>query len=965
MSPAAIIERLHGAELHHKDFLFGLLGSLKSSKGSTDRLPAITRGLCTHNQKLLAVMHPFLPDSTDAPDGDLDTLKDCVNEWLLWFEESFVVFEKYAAAVAPARFISDPAARVPLLHCTHYVAFIDALAAVLRNPFVLDRLHDAKARIALLLELSLASEEEARLNNISFDRVKGFESLNVSCFFTTDQIVRRTKNIPLFMGSTRAEFVLLALSHQKQHGDYDALAILEVAPGSDARAVLYPPFRVNELSMSLSYDCINFAPFVPHKGTGRTVISVTGSSKVIETWFALLLKIFPTDDKLVTSDNIQLVGLGINTYLDDSGSASPALSASSHCEALSQVSALSHASRQEQPAKESKSRDSPKPESFARPCITSETSRASSDSNRSLEIMRKLLSNDGIEQEHITSHLLVVERRQPRDSVPTVYDYDDHGDDSSAIDSLDCFEIVNPKQQPKPLNTAAIAAQSLPDLRMPEPFAPMYTNAAGSAVDVKNFGKSHNPSFAKVEANKKNRRMSFFGLFKRKPKTNSSAETTQPQTSLTDITSLEHKVEDDQLPANLQTDTIAQTEIIPQVEQTAQRNATSQIETSPKAKKRPDLQIEIPRHSQVDTSSLPASATTRTLPLPFALPSSSSMYFFKPYLQNNRSAATLDGTSSGVAVKEEQTLQIPPEFKEIINSDDTIDFYLSPSAPESIKVSQWKPKYGKWELLTSNECVFVKIAVNYELSKSWLLVFKEEYDAEFDEVVDKPVLVLNLDEDTKLRQLTALDIEISSTNTFTAAKQMIIVRCYDSSLVADIKTNLDNLLSVIRSKRTLSASATHSLSLLSKPSASSTLTSIYTHLDVTAASSLSDLEIDDRVESDRLLLDRMTVKVHMQMESYEHVHQLSSWKSLAMCSLSVLHSVDGNKEGTYHLELRLLEDGGDEDPESFDWKFSDANILDCIERIGKAGLLVKVAEDEIYMLECKGKKELKKLVALF
>ena len=153
-----------------------------------------------------------------------------------------------------------------------------------------------------------------------------------------------------------------------------------------------------------------------------------------------------------------------------------------------------------------------------------------------------------------------------------------------------------------------------------------------------------------------------------------------------------------------------------------------------------------------------------------------------------------------------------------------------------------------------------------------------------------------------------------------------------------------------------------------KPSASSTLNSIYTALNdcKSPAQSNSSPESVNKSGLNMLLMDRMTVKLHKQLESYERIHHISSWKAISMYTMEIFHSTEHGKDGgTYHFELKPQGDYNEKEVPIFLWAFEGSNIFDKIETIGKAGLLVKVDPNEIFMVECKGKRQLARLYGIF
>lgn len=932
MLTVSTVAALRECENGQKDNLIGVLALVKLSRASAKdaHVASIVRGLCTQNGKLLSMLEACLSEIGQDSDLEMDIFKLFVNEFILWYENAIVVFEKYLACFPIEGDVL--VIEKPLLHCGCYPAFADSAVAVIRNPFVADKLQECKTRSIALLRQYDAYTDNLRLNNISFDQIRAIGGHNVSCFFTMDQIVERTENEPLYLGSEKVEFLLLNLLKKNTPHFYDALVVVSVPENEGARSVLFPPFRINELSMSYTKELMKFTTLSLVSQSNQDSFSICGPEQLILAWFAKLARIFPTDTKLVLSQDLNLNGLGIATVSSsESGNSSNS----------------------------DNSAGSSDSESATFPTRHSEESRRSS-----LEIMKKTLTNNGISKpEELKKFLQVVKAEEPCNSVKADYDYADVESavdlDSLQEDFASGFEIVTASRATKP----ELVTQSLPDLSVSVASPAInpksvYTNAAGSAIDINNFGKSYNPQFVytddvsesvpqrPVQAKARN---SIFGIFKR----NKSKETLKD--TLKETETKETGVKD-------------------KAGQTTQKLNTGEKEAG--ISKRPELSIEVPKIESAPSSSQPLSATSsnfgRTLPLPFALPSSTSTYFFKPpaNLQLNNNS-----TSSLSVPEKEEPLRIPTDLKDIVNSDESIDFYISPTSPKSLKVSRWKQKYGKWEMITTNENLFVKIVANYVLHQSWLLVFKEEYDDEYKEVIDKPVLMLNIDNNVKVRQSSALDLEIDAVNSITSERILVIARCFNSALLSALKSNLENIVEVMNSNSTMVKSATFdsnqtiaSSIMSAKPSASSTLTSIYTALnDAKQTPQLCNSGPNDDVipEGEMVLLDRATIRLHQQQESYEKIHHLSSWKTITMYSLQIFHGVDSFEKGAYHFQLESLDESVGEELALLHWRIDEDKIFDKVERIGKAAILLKVKDDEIYMLECKGKKEVKRLFELF
>lgn len=382
-------------------------------------------------------------------------------------------------------------------------------------------------------------------------------------------------------------------------------------------------------------------------------------------------------------------------------------------------------------------------------------------------------------------------------------------------------------------------------------------------------------------------------------------------------------------------------------------------------------------HIKTDFSDLPSPADatpspTTVTPSPtgsaFALPSSTSTYFFRP---------------DTAAPTKETPLAIPQELKDIINDDLSVDFYLSNSTPKNIVVSKWKSNYGKWEMLTINERLFIKIVINYESNKSWLLVFKEEYDHEYKEDVDMPVLILDLDQEkSSIRQSTALDLQITACNSVTQEKALTLIRCKTGALSTEIFNTVNSVLKLLDTKpifrsgseQTNVANVTMASSIMdaSERTSSTTPTSISSPVDKMHASapsnySLSTIEasnaqlINNPDNQKLLVLDQFPVRLQRLLPGATPlINEASSWKVLSMYSVTIYLILDSFTHKNYY-NIVLTNTVMDSDAPDHSWLLADEEKLNRLERIGKAGLRIKVDQESCFMLECKGKKELKKL----
>lgn len=926
---SAIVSALTKCELEENNNLVEILSVVRSSRRSeTDaKLALVVRGLCTQNLALLAILKRC---DQEMIHDEKEVFKTLVNDFIVWFDDALVVFERYLLCFPLPEDYEYAKFLKPVLHVGCYSAFIDLAISGLRNPFIVEKLTSFRCQIASLLDRYSEHLKLRNLDKISFDNVQAFGGNKVSCSFTVSEIVERTKNEPLFVGLAQVEMLLLNLrsssgAPRSPGSNFNALAVLRRHGDDDPRALMFPPFRINEVAIGLSEKGLSLEAIAFFTKPSQDKITISGLLETLQRWHEKLSKILPQmNDKFVPSGKLELAGLGISCLSSDDDSAAS-------------------------------------PNSFA---SFTPPSTAYSDEHTKLptEIMKKTLGDGSASTGEVTKTMNLVENTVPG-SVEVEYC---HADDVESVVSSDdediesSFEMVKPKQR-----------------SVSPPKATVYRNAAGSAINIHEFGKNYNPSFCSVnEVDEKKPKKKFFSsLFKKNksresllekaaelvpenpPKVQAAAKKSQEKPKLG-----REQRKHEEKPRESKT-------------QRAPRIKKPEPSTSPEKKnaqkvvKPPPLDLSGVSKSTDSSSSGPLSATSSTfkssaLPSPFALPSSTSTYFFKP---GTPGAESNNNSSSSLATNQsEQPLSIPASLKEVINSDNTIDFYISPTKPKVLKVSKWKRKYGKWEMLTTNENLFIKIVTNYEMHKSWLLTFKEEYDEEYDEIIDKPLLIMNIDSSTQSRKSSALDLEIQATNAINGEKILIIMRCFNGNLMNDLSKNLEDIIDMMSSKspnRTSLSESSSTLmsSLMSKPSFSSTLTNI--QLEDSRESSLSPqvpVEPQQEANPDMLLLDRMTVRLHKQMESYEKIHEVSSWKTLAMYTLSVFHSAGSVDNGMYHL---ILESQSGE-PQKIQWSFGEDKVTEKMEQIGKAGLLVQPGL-EMFMVECKCKSQLRRLQGLF
>lgn len=1066
-----LITKLLESENAENSNLIEILGNIKPSKSANTSITSIVRGLFTKNKKLLSSLNTVSIELANNSGNSIQLFKNFVNDFIIWLEEDGVVlFEKYLSQISnPENSLesSSPEGSIcfgkPILNCLNYIKFINESLLILRNPFIVDKLSFLKERLAELIDSYHEFLEVKYLNNISFNDVKLFcetdeansvskskSFAKVSSFFKMDQIVERTKNERLFIVKdelklANVELMLLNLSGSS----YNSLALLSVPTNQDLpRSLMYPPFRVNELSIvyiksmnQILLKSINFSS----KHSSNSVTISCEDPRLLYVWYKKLERIFPLEESdspvsqyfLINANNksndIRMSGLGINVLSDcqhkqeinprgsfgvrhskNNIQANPIFNSNGNDKHASKIS--SH-----NPASEASLAEVQKP---FNPPFMNKTRKSSSSSikstdsteaikfqyDRSLNIINENLSklncnkDSDMEKEDPTTQYIKPVKRNVVNANDSLYVLENETRPISSQAEIG-FTTPDLRDVPKEevdthANKANISESyqyqsnhkfsSVPDLSNTEPKNKLYQLSSGSAIDITNFGKNHNPSFSveyglsgmsalgksnqnessediiKMEKTLKQKRKSIFGLFKKSSKL---------QMDSTDSIDKKNNVE-------LQLDNSSAKKEMPTTSESVSNHKGLRIETNMPI----DTEDPLSLVSDKSFSQTPKSA----LPSPFALPSSTSTYFFKQY--KNGSSATINRQSQehllDQVAEDEEDLVIPQNLKDVVNDDRSIDFYISPCSPEAMKISKWKQKYGKWEMITLHQNLFIKIVVNYDLNKSWLIIFKEVYDQEYNEVIDKPILLMEINgKTTSIRQSSALDLQINAVNAISSEKLLIMIRCKSGNLSNAISTNLDNVLGVLshigKPQKFASSNVSLSSSIMDmkdKPSNSSTLTSLNSSLNneankqseqLPAAKSFFSVNSADITNSNVLsnpdnskflLLNQMTIRLQKQLESYNLINNPSSWKILSMYTLRVFMISDNFTNKNYY---NLVLSGPLEDVLDYNWLICEEDKFNRIERIGKAGLLIRATEDDIYMIECRGKKEFKALFEIF
>ncbi|KAG5421783.1 hypothetical protein I9W82_000875 [Candida metapsilosis] len=912
----------HVVSIENNDLmeLLGIAKQLKSNSHSstTSTLSSLVRGIYTKNNKLLSLISKT---TQGIEHFEMEKFKSFINDFILWIEDgTMVLFEKYINQLNTVGIDDDDAKTMkrlvsPINSLKNYSTFINNCTHFLRNPFILEKLTTISKHLRAIYDNHQHASQSRELNNIQFSEIQSFTSAVlkhkelVSSYFRSNQILQRTAHANVSLNGAQIELLLLDLIGT---GDYNALAILEIKKDHHTkpyRALKYPPFRVNELSLSHSTDTIDLKAI--NFSSTREILDRSMSIQfedeaLCDKWAKYLSKLCPlerdnspmSDKFLIHSDSssYNMSGLGINIVSDA-----------------------------ELVTKEAPNRQATGPsfkELYQPPTPSPTKSRASEESlrsqyDKSLPIMKKVITEqcsaeDDFEDDEklfqIINQRKYSEDQSNGEERPKSYQAVYCSPESVQSSDHDIIDET-PVEAPQIYKNNVASA---PDLGTKPK---LFQLSTGSAVDISNFGKSYQPSF-KGYPEKRPRKKSFLTFFKKSSKVDVNEVDSSEET------------------------------LIP----TNEKEVESESPQEPK-------EVDEPKMDEVDAN--PDKTMTRSvskLPAPFALPSSTSTYFFKPHVN-----------ASETNIAKPDDLIIPTELKDAINSEKTCDEYISESSPKAMKISKWKQQYGKWEMITAAESIFVKIAINEEAQKGWFLVFKEEYDEEIAEVIDKPVLLLDINSNTDFRSSSGSDLQIQAKNAINNKPMQIMIRCSKGALVSEISTNLqrskDMLAKATRNHYALSSSNpasnnTLSSSLMDNPSTSSTYTSLSSFSNSINPDELSKACILNNPNALHARQIEMTIRLQKQLQSYSHRNSPSSWKIISMMHLCVDKIID-HQQVVYHLQLT----GGAND--SISWVISDHEKDDIIERIGKAGLLIKLSENEIYMLECRGKKEFRQLYEIF
>lgn len=1015
VSPAQLISTLLQYENDENNNLIQILGIVRPSKSSQTSITSLIRGLFTKNKALLKILGHYSTVIGQVPDinDQKQIFKNFINEFILWVEDGILVLvTKYKECLKSSDLAENAANdstyfNKPLMHLSNYIQFIETSLCVIRNPYIVDQLKSFSSGCQQVLDDYISFIENSKLDNINFNNVQLFgepsssrlHADNVCSYFKITQIVERTKSECLVLENSKHKYhieLLLVNLNGLATQSYNALAVLLTSERDSSRSLMFPPFRINELSLSYSNSkcqlILQSLKLTQAASNSDTLIISCPSEDFLASWVRKLSTIFPIEDSkspvnpnfLIklneNSPTIKMAGLGIDTLSD-----------------CSQISLSDEESPSESKAPFTELISSP---SLKAPTLQVPGSSSSSNGPRSNSVL-SVASSVEFHQPRIPQ-FVKVNTASPTSlrSAASSESYSSHknqpfmSNNNLHVQSIPTGVAVSAAEANRPVSSSAEIEEDAMETDDKENYDPLtmhqnasvpnistkkdtgiYKAATGSEIDLSNFGRNHNPSFSVHRGlsdmvTKEDRPKSkLFGFFK---KANKSPRLALPSATPKTTKPASHNPKD--LKINTQIPMESDSDTIP-------LSGNSMVSSGSTLSQNTTGNKSFTEHKNASGSA-------------FALPSSTSTYFFKQYKK--------DGISNSTDSIHEEDLKIPQQFKDIINDDNSIDFYISPSSPKAMKVSKWKAKYGKWEMLTINENVFLKVVVNYDQHSAWLIFFKEEYDSKYDEIVDKPILLLNINNETDIMQSAALDVQIASRNAITGDNMLIMIRCQTNSLGQEIVGAVRNVKGVLApkklrhkgsqdsslagSKQTIASSIMDlAPSKAAGASKSSTLTSVNSSLeDVNSkpANGVSQLTRDlslvsissenitnatilSNPENTKLLvLNQMTVRLQKQLEGHDQIANPSSWKILSMYSLSVhLISDSFTDKNYYSFALESLDSSESYAP--YKWLICEDDKQERIAKIGKAGLLVNVSDTELFMIECKGKREFKELYDVF
>ncbi|KAG7196032.1 uncharacterized protein KQ657_000040 [Scheffersomyces spartinae] len=1009
----SVILTLAKSESEYTNSLVEMMATIQPTRGCS--LSPVVRGLAMKNKKLSNLIHGYRIDNNEPDTIDtVDSFKVFVNNFLLWLDSDYLtLLHNYSSALFQLEQpLNLQLFAKPIQNCEHYIKFLDSCVDILRNPFVVETMSERKSQLTQALQQFNSQLESKVFSMISFENVQSYGAASssaivdkVSSFFSLDHIVERSGNEKFYLTHDRrqvaCELVLLDFINTRLE-NYNALAILQIpANENEPRSLLYPPFRVNELSACLSNSKIilkpiDFVSVYDSPSFNENVCELILESiepKALITWFKKLSTIFPVErnsspirEKLIssaTSSPVKMSGLGINLMSDCNNSAvdddelselgSPSVIKSNKSFADEQSTSSPLSQLQQKFDKGGHNNNSiadlqppmifshgPRSNSFSGTSMHSIDSTPS-EQDRANNLMAKTLSNNSL------SHLESVIQSVNKLSLDTEDVSSKHHSAVAPIEYAspesrthnDADALSPPKVLHQPYSsTNRPHFASVPDLNMKKPS--LYKLNDGSEIDISNFGKSYIPSFAsqsmadlskppiKLNNTELCKKKSFFSLFSKK-----SYKDTSKKAKPTAVESKKQQIQQvNRTPSPIKNDNVAA------IDPLSGKGAFS-------------------------------------LPSPFAIPNSDSMYFVKSRAGSSASLANDSSSPTGVATD----LNISKELKDLINNSE--DYYTSP-LESNIKVSRWRSKSGQWVMLaTDSSKMWLKISVNYALNKSWIIAFKETLEldpleGENDEdgqLVDKPVLLLEIGDLTMLRRSGALDLQIQTLNPIINERMLVIIRSKSGSFIEELHLKLNELITQMSNKirssanrsmttasRISSKSTLNSMAVDGLTSNSTTLTSInstvfdkdtklkalspYRENTSLLVDQIDNFEVINKPRNNKLiLLNEMPIRLQKQMESYESISNPSTWKIISMYSLTV-YLISDMETNTDYYNLQLKNLSGDGKPD-LSWLIECSNIWNRFQRLGKAGLLVNSSANEYYMLECKGKKQFKTLLETF
>lgn len=963
VTPQLLLSKLLFSETQQNSSLIEILSFIKPN---IKHIASIVRGLFTKNKQLLALLNNNFNDG----EADKDIFKSFLNEFILWLEDYSKLIEKFNNIISNIddldrdisgdkfdKFIN------PVLNVDNYIELLSDSCQFLRNPFIIEKVNSFKTTLLQVTEKFHHDLNLKHLNNITFNNIKSFNgNRSVSSCFNLNQIVDRTKMEVFYINNNTNQLIelcLLDLLENCDESDYNALAILSIE--ENHRSLLYPPFRINEFSCNFSNSSIILTPIHythAHPDSSITIHGPQTSLSTLKLWYDKLTHIFPytlKNDPINSGFEYnsppQMNGLGIMVSNVSCNSltlqkSTPTKSSYHHRPTNSDASSV-HGNpvitlRRKSNASIVSATSSQLQHTIKSSKSAVDISRLIPDANIVEAPQRSLLPHTDLER-HLSLQAEVDSFDYGISSESIIGSYSDNLDsdtienhsvveteevdveeeeesskssESSVIDEESSkttrSTLLAEKLSTSPPHNVSIHQkfQSVPDLAPP---ASIYKLSTGSSIDITKFGSSHQPTFSvrnlseiangstssvnTVPGKKSKRKL--FRFFKKSSSSSSSAaaaETVKPAPSDTKNTK------------KLTIDT------------------TSVFESK----------------NSLNSLTLSENRSISQLPSPFALPSSTSMYFFK---QENNSNSTTDQNPS---------LVIPQELKDKINEAE--DFYISETSPKAMKISKWKQKYGKWELLTVGDKLFMKIVIDYETSQGWIIAFEEE------EEYDTPILIIDLN-DCTVRQSTSLDVQITGKNSVTKEQLITIFRC-KSGLLNEVVLKVNQaILSLTKGHEASLKSSSSNGTIVSpmnsaRPSKSSTLSSISTYGSFSQAKFYSSelarqtRDLSSNSLNEDQLLKNMTIRLQKLQGDYEQVNDPTAWNVLSMYNLSIDKIKDTQEK--LKLSLQNIQSNSEQD---FEWLIEIDEKHNIFEQIGKAGLLVKADNGEHFMIECKGRRE--------